>query len=77
MTTIARKIAIATQLPWPIPARSTMSSLMKIENGGIPARDNAASMSSVAPGTYPIQITGLGTKTNMVNFQNVTLNITK
>jgi hypothetical protein len=38
---------------------------------------NGFSMSSVPPGTYPIQITGLGTKTNMVNFQNVTLNITK
>jgi len=38
---------------------------------------NGFSMSSVAPGAYPIQITGLGTKTSMVNFQNVTLNITK
>jgi hypothetical protein len=38
---------------------------------------NGFSMSSVAPGTYPIQITGLGTKSNMVHFQNVTLNITK
>jgi hypothetical protein len=35
------------------------------------------SMSSVTPGTYAIQITGLGTNTKMVQFQNVTLNITK
>ena len=49
MTTIARKIAIATQWPWPMPARSTMSSLTKIENGGMPASDSAASMRSVAP----------------------------
>ena len=38
---------------------------------------NGFSMSSATPGTYAIQITGLGTKTNMVHFQNVTLDITK
>jgi hypothetical protein len=34
------------------------------------------SMGSVAPGTYVIQITGTGTKTNTIHYQTVTLNIT-
>jgi len=35
------------------------------------------SMSTVAPGNYVIQITGTGTNSNVVHYQNVTLDITK
>lgn len=35
------------------------------------------SASSVAPGTYTIQVTGTGTSSNITHYQNVTLTITK
>ena len=35
------------------------------------------SMSTVAPGNYVIQITGTGTNSNVVHYQNFTLDITK
>jgi hypothetical protein len=35
------------------------------------------SSSSAAPGTYVIQITGTGTNSNVIHYQNVTLTITK
>jgi hypothetical protein len=35
------------------------------------------SQASAAPGTYVIQVTGTGTTTNTIEYQNVTLNITK
>ncbi|MGH9561624.1 MAG: Ig-like domain-containing protein, partial [Terracidiphilus sp.] len=38
---------------------------------------NNFSQASAAPGTYVIQITGTGTTTNVIEYQNVTLNITK
>jgi len=37
---------------------------------------NGFSMGSAAPGTYVIQITGTGTNTNTIQYQNVTLDIT-
>ena len=35
------------------------------------------SMGSAAPGTYVIQVTGTGTKSNIIHYANVTLNIAK
>jgi ABC-type glycerol-3-phosphate transport system substrate-binding protein len=35
------------------------------------------SSSSAAPGTYVIQVTGTGVNSNVIHYQNVTLNITK
>ena len=37
---------------------------------------NGFSMSSAAPGKYVIQITGTGTNSNTIHYQDVTLNIT-
>ncbi|MGH9607619.1 MAG: Ig-like domain repeat protein [Terracidiphilus sp.] len=38
---------------------------------------NGFSMASAAPGTYTIQVTGTGANSEVVHYQNVTLNITK
>ncbi len=38
---------------------------------------NSFSQAGAAPGTYVIQVTGTGTTTNVIEYQNVTLNITK
>ncbi len=38
---------------------------------------NGFSMGTAAPGTYTIQVTGTGTSSGVVHYQNVTLNITK
>jgi hypothetical protein len=38
---------------------------------------NSFSQASAAPGTYVIQVTGTGTTTNVIEYQNVTLDITK
>jgi hypothetical protein len=35
------------------------------------------SQSSAAPGTYVIQVTGVGTSSDISHYQNLTLNITK
>lgn len=37
---------------------------------------NGFSIGSTAPGTYVIQVTGTGTTSNTIHYQNVTLDIT-
>jgi hypothetical protein len=38
---------------------------------------NSFSQTTAAPGTYVIQVTGTGTTSDLVHYQNVTLDITK